>query len=380
LNLHEFQAKEVFRSFGIPVPEGRVVTSPDEALEAARGFRGPVVVKAQVHTGGRGKAGGVKLAADPDEARRKAGDILGMNIKGYVVRKLLVAPAADIAREIYLGIVMDRSQGQPVIMASASGGIDIEEVARTRPEAIVKHHLDRKGSFRAWQARQVAFQVEKDPRVALQMASILQKLVQLYWDCDCSLAEINPLVVTPEGKVMAIDAKMVLDDNGLYRHPELEAYRDEETDHERLAREKGLSFVKLEGSIGCIVNGAGLAMATMDLIKHFGAEPANFLDIGGSSNPEKVTAAMRIITADPQVRAIMFNIFGGITRCDDVARGIVEALEKSPVNVPLVVRLTGTNEEEGREILKKAAGLIPARTMDEAATLVIQAAGRGARS
>ncbi len=380
MNLHEFQAKEVFARFGIPVPEGQVVTKPEEAEAAARRFGGAVVVKAQVHTGGRGKAGGVKLAGDPGEARARAEAILGMTIKDYTVHKVLVTPATDIAREVYLGVVMDRAAGRPVIMASAAGGVDIEEVARTNPEAIVKHHLDRPGSFRSWEARSVAFKVEKDPRVALQIAAILEKLVKTYWVSDCSLAEINPLVVRPDGKVLAIDAKMVLDDNALFRHPDLEAYRDEESDHDRVAREMGLSFVKLDGSIGCIVNGAGLAMATMDIIKHYGSEPANFLDIGGSSNPDKVTAAMHIITSDPNVRAILFNIFGGITRCDDVANGIVEALTKNPIRVPLVVRLTGTNEEAGREILKKASGVLPAATMDEAAKLVIAEAGKGARS
>jgi succinyl-CoA synthetase beta subunit len=378
VNLHEYQAREVLGRFGIPVPGGRVAATPEEASQIARELSGSTVIKAQVHTGGRGKAGGVKLAKTPDEARAKASEILGMNIKGYTVHKVLVAPAQEIAREIYLGVVMDRAARRPAIMASAAGGIDIEEVARTSPEKIVTHHLDRRGGFRSYEARRIAFAIEKDPSAALQMASILEKLVNVFWSCDASLAEINPLVVTPEGRVIAIDAKMVLDDNALFRHPDLEAMRDEESDHERLAREKGLSFVKLDGSIGCIVNGAGLAMATMDLIKHYGAEPANFLDIGGSSNPEKVTAAMRIITSDPNVRSILFNIFGGITRCDDVARGIVEALSRNPIKVPLVVRLTGTNEVEGREILKQAAGVLPAVTMDDAARLAIAEAGRRA--
>jgi succinyl-CoA synthetase beta subunit len=276
-----------------------------------------------------------------------------------------------------MGIVLDRSARKPAIMASAAGGIDIEEVARQSPERIVRRHLNGRGGFKPWQARSVAFAVEKDPQAALQIAAILEKLVRLYWECDCSLAEINPLIVTPAGEVLAIDAKVVLDDNGLFRHRDLEAYRDEESDQDRLARERGLSFVKLDGTIGCIVNGAGLAMATMDLVKHYGAEPANFLDIGGSSNPEKVTAAMRIITSDPGVRAILFNIFGGITRCDDVARGLIEAVEKTPPRLPLVVRLTGTNEIEGRNILAKAAGILPAATMDEAAQLVIREAGKG---
>jgi len=378
VNLHEYQGKEIFARFGIPVPPGHVATTAAEAMMHARSLNGPVVVKAQVHSGGRGKAGGVKLAKDAAEAESKAAAILGMDIKGHRVNKVLITPATDIAREIYLGIVLDRGARKPLIMASAAGGIDIEEVARTAPEKLVKFHLDSKGSFRPWMARWVAFQVEKDPKAALQVAAILEKLVRVYWECDCSLAEINPLVVTPEGKVVAIDAKVVLDDNGLVRHPEFESLRDEESDTERLARENGLSFIPLDGTIGCVVNGAGLAMATMDLVKHFGAEPANFLDIGGSSNPEKVVAAMTIITADPNVKAIMFNIFGGITRCDDVARGIVTALEKKPVSLPIVVRLTGTNEEEGRAILATAPGITPATTMDEAAQKVIAMAAGGA--
>jgi succinyl-CoA synthetase beta subunit len=376
VNLHEFQAREVLRSFGVPVPGGRVATTPAEAFAIAGELGGATVIKAQVHTGGRGKAGGVKLAKNPEEARARAADILGMDIKGYKVGKVLVAPAQDIAREIYLGVVLDRAARRPAIMASAAGGIDIEEVARTSPEKIVTRHLDRRGSFRSWEARSVAFAIESDPGAALQIATILEKLVRAFWESDCSLAEINPLIVTPEGRVLAIDAKMVIDDNALFRHADLEALRDEESDHDRLAREKGLSFVKLDGTIGCIVNGAGLAMATMDLIKYYGAEPANFLDIGGSSNPDKVTAAMKIITADPNVKAILFNIFGGITRCDDVARGIVAALEKNPIRVPLVVRLTGTNEELGREILKQARGVQPAETMDDAARLAIAEARR----
>lgn len=380
MNIHEYQAKEVLGRFGIPIPPGRVARTAVEAESIARDYGVPCVIKAQVHTGGRGKAGGVKLAKDAAEAKARAEAILGMEIKGYLVEKVLVTPSADIAREIYLGIVMDRAAQRPVIMASAAGGVDIEDVARTAPEKIVKFHLDRKGSFRAFQARAVARQVEDDPRAAAQVAAILERLVRAYWECDCTLAEINPLVVTPEGKVLALDAKMVLDDNALFRHADLEAYRDEESANDREARERGLSFVKLDGEIGCIVNGAGLAMATMDIIKHFGSDPANFLDIGGSSNPEKVTAAMRIITSDPNVKAILFNIFGGITRCDDVARGIVEALNRNPLQVPLVVRLTGTNEEAGREILGGAKGVIPAATMDEAAQRVIAEAARGGRA
>lgn len=371
MNLHEYQAKEVFAGYGIPILEGKVAETPDEAADIARELGGPVVVKAQVHTGGRGKAGGVKLAADREEARVKAREILSLTIKGYPVHKVLVVPASEIKKEYYLGVTMDRGAKKPVIIASSAGGIDIEQVARETPEKIHRFHLDRPGSFRSYQARAVAFRIESDKKVALKIARVLEKLVQVYWGSDASLVEINPLVTTPDDEVLALDAKMVVDDSGLFRHPRLAAYREGEDKHMAAARKMGLSYVPLDGNIGCVVNGAGLAMATMDLIKHYGGEPANFLDIGGSSNPEKVTTAMEIILDDPKVKAIMFNIFGGITRCDDVARGILVALEKMEVNVPVVVRLTGTNEEEAREMLAKAPGVEPATTMDEAVKLAL---------
>jgi succinyl-CoA synthetase beta subunit len=371
MNLHEYQAKELFARFGLPVLPGQVADTPEEARSIAASIGGIVVIKAQVLVGGRGKAGGVKLAATPDEAYEKARDILGLTIKGLPVRKVLVAQAADIARELYLSIVLDRSKKLPLIMFSSEGGVDIEEVARTAPEKIVRRHIPLDG-LRGYQARALFQPVLASGDQVQQAASILMKLWRVFQESDCSLAEINPLAITPDGKVLALDAKVILDDNAEFRHREWDHWRDagDETAGQRLAREKGLSYVKLDGDIGCIVNGAGLAMATMDLIKHYGGEPANFLDIGGSSNPEKVTAALKIITGDSHVRAILFNIFGGITRCDDVANGIVQSLQQSPLSVPLVIRLTGTNEEQARRILSDR-GLAATTSMDDGVRAVI---------
>jgi succinyl-CoA synthetase beta subunit len=371
MNLHEYQGKELFARYGLPVLPGQVAGTPEEARDIAAQLGGLVVIKAQVQAGGRGKAGGVKLAHNPDEAFEKARDILALTIKGLPVRKVLVAQAADIAKEYYLSIVMDREKKAPLIMLSAEGGVDIEEVARVAPEKILKLHIPLDG-LRPYVARSLMMQVFPDFSQAQQAASILLKLYTVFMDGDCSLAEINPLAVTPEGKVIALDAKVILDDNAEFRHIDWDHWRDPEDESawSRLAREKGLSYVKLDGDIGCIVNGAGLAMATMDLIKHYGGEPANFLDIGGSSNPEKVTAALKIINGDGHVRAILFNIFGGITRCDDVANGIVASLKESPLPVPLVIRLTGTNEEKARQILSDA-GLGATTSMDEAVRMVI---------
>ena len=379
MNLHEYQAKELFARFGLPVLPGQVAATPEEARDVAASIGGPVVIKAQVLVGGRGKAGGVKLAQSPDEAYDKARDILALTIKGLPVRKVLVAQAAEIARELYLSIVLDRSKKLPLIMLSAEGGVDIEEVARTAPEKIVRQHIPLEG-IRPYQARALFQPLFDDGRQVQQAADILMRLWRAYSEGDCQLAEINPLAVTPEGRVLALDAKVILDDNAEFRHREWMDWRDpdEETAGSKLAREKGLSYVKLDGDIGCVVNGAGLAMATMDLVKHYGGEPANFLDIGGSSNPEKVTAALRIITGDggsgPNgVRAILFNIFGGITRGDDVANGIVQSLKESPLTVPLVIRLTGTNEELGRKILAEH-GLSATTSMDEAVRMVVEKA------
>ena len=381
MNLHEYQGKELFARYGIPVLPGQVAGTPDEARDIAASLGGTVVIKAQVQAGGRGKAGGVKLAHSPSEAFDRARDILALTIKGLPVRKVLVAQAADIAKEYYCAIVMDREKKAPLVMLSAEGGVDIEEVARTAPEKLVRFHIPLEG-LRPYVARDLMRPLFPEFKQAAQAADILMKLYRVFTEGDCSLAEINPLAVTPEGKVIALDAKVVLDDNADFRHREWSDWRDpaEETPGARLAREKGLSYVKLDGDIGCIVNGAGLSMATMDLIKHYGGEPANFLDIGGSSNPEKVTAALKIITTDgadagghPRVRAILFNIFGGITRCDDVANGIVASLTSSPLQVPLVIRLTGTNEDKARQILKDF-GLGATTSMDEAVRMVIEKA------
>ena len=379
MNLHEYQGKELFARFGLPMLPGQVAGTPEEARDVAASLGGTVVIKAQVQAGGRGKAGGVKLAHTPDEAYDKARDILSLTIKGLPVRKVLVAMAANIAKEYYCAIVMDREKKAPLVMLSAEGGVDIEEVARVAPEKLIRFHVPLEG-LRPYMARNLMRPLFPDFQQAAQAADILLRLYRVYTESDCSLAEINPLAVTPEGRVLALDAKVVLDDNADFRHKDWEAWRDpsEETAGARLAREKGLSYVKLDGDIGCIVNGAGLAMATMDLIKHYGGEPANFLDIGGSSNPEKVTAALKIITTDASatnggVRAILFNIFGGITRCDDVANGIVASLEASPLTVPLVIRLTGTNEEKARQILKEH-GLGATTSMDEAVRMVIEKA------
>jgi len=379
VNVHEYQAKEIFRSFGIPIPPGEVAEDAAQAEAIARKFGGEVVVKAQVHSGGRGKAGGVKLAANPGEAREKAQKIIGMEIQGLRVNKVLIAPAVDIGHEYYCGIVLDRKARLPLIMLSREGGIDIEEVARTNPDALIKHHFDPVVGLRPFEARKLALAVEPKAETAFAIAGILQKLAQAFIKCDASLAEINPLVKTKAGEVLAIDAKLNIDDNGLYRQKSIEEMRDLTAEHveDREAREAGLSYIKLEGEIGCVVNGAGLAMATMDLVKHFGGQPANFLDIGGSSDPKKVVTAIRIITRDPKVRAILFNIFGGITRCDDVARGLVQAVAETGVKLPIVIRLTGTNEAEAREILKQQPGLTPAESMDEAVKKAVELAGSG---
>ena len=378
MNLHEYQGKELFARYGVPVLPGQVAGTPDEARSIAASIGGTVVIKAQVQAGGRGKAGGVKLAAGPDEASARARDILALVIKGLPVRKVLVAQAAQIAKEYYCAIVMDREKKAPLVMLSAEGGVDIEEVARTAPEKIVRFHVPLEG-LRPYVARSLVRPLFHEYAQAAQAADILLKLWRIYSEGDCQLAEINPLAITPAGKVLCLDAKVILDDNAEYRHRDWEGWRDreEETAGERLAREKGLSYVKLEGDIGCIVNGAGLAMATMDLVKHYGGEPANFLDIGGSSSPEKVTTALKIITGDARgaggasrVRAILFNIFGGITRCDDVANGIVQSLAQSPLAVPLVIRLTGTNEELARKILADH-GLTATTEMDEGVREVI---------
>ncbi len=367
MNLHEYQARGLLRTAGIPMPDGDVAETPAEVEAIARRLNGPVVVKAQVHTGGRGKAGGVKLAKDPAEARSVASAILGMSIKGLVVKKVLVVPAADIASESYAGLIMDRETQRPVFMVSAAGGVDIEEVAATAPEKIIRLPVDPRYGLFPHQALGLGLALYRDFSQARAAAAIMQRLYAVFVAQGASLAEINPLVTTPDGQVLALDAKISVDDNELDRRPDLAALRDEsaEAPSEVAARNAGLTFIKLDGNVGCVVNGAGLAMATMDLVKYYGGEPANFLDIGGSSNPEKVVAALRIITADPNVKAILFNIFGGITRTDDVANGIVTATRQFKVDLPIVIRLTGTNEEQAFEILK-GVGMRALSDMDEA--------------
>jgi len=382
VNLHEYQARDILRRHGVPVPPGDVASTPAEAQAIAErlGGGGKVVVKAQVHAGGRGKAGGVKVAASATEAAAHAQAILGMVIKGLTVRQVLIAPAVTIASESYVGIIVDRASQRPVLMVSPAGGIDIEEVAAKTPEKIHRLAVDPRYGLLPHQALGLGFALYKDVAQARAAAEIMQKLYAVVYAVGASLAEINPLVTTPDGTVQALDAKIVVDDNELDRRPEIAALRDAsaEAPAEVEAREAGLTFIKLDGAVGCCVNGAGLAMATMDLVKYYGGAPANFLDIGGSSNPQKVVSALRIITADPNVKAILFNIFGGITRCDDVANGIVQATRQFPLKVPIVIRLTGTNEREAVQILTQA-GFTALTDMDEAVKqAVAQARGKGA--
>ncbi len=354
MKLHEYQAKEIFAKYGIPVPPGEMATTPQQASEIANRIGKPVMIKAQVHVGGRGKAGGIKKAANAWEANKIASQILGMKIKGLKVKKVLVTEQKQIKSEAYFGIIVDRKSKKPVIMTSAFGGVDIEDIAKKTPDLIYKLEVDPIMGVFLYQARNLTSRIYNDSKIAGQAADILVKLYRVFWENDCSLAEINPLVVTNENEVWALDAKIVLDDNGLIRHPGLEKLRDldEEEKDEIEAKANGLSFVKMEGDIGCVVNGAGLAMATMDLVKHFGGNPANFLDVGGSSSPEKVVVALKIILKEPKLKSILFNIFGGITRCDDIANGIVAATQQLEPRVPIVVRLVGTNEEKARKILE----------------------------
>jgi succinyl-CoA synthetase beta subunit len=378
VNIHEYQAKELLRKEGVPIPPGEVASTAEDAERIAQQYGGTVVVKAQVHAGGRGKAGGVKLAKNPAEAKEIASKILGMKIKDLPVLKVLVTPAADIASEAYVGIILDRASKKPVFMVSPAGGIDIEEVAAKTPEKILKLPIDTRYGLEPYQASRLGFFLFDDVKKVRQAAKIMQQLYAAFMKNGCSLAEINPLVVTPAGDVVALDAKMVIDDNELDRHPDVAGLRDEsaEAPSEVQARNANLTFIKLDGNVGCVVNGAGLAMATMDLVKYYGGDPANFLDIGGSSNPEKVVNALKIITADPNVKAILFNIFGGITRTDDVANGIVTATKQNPLKVPIVIRLTGTNEEIAMKILQEN-GFSASSDMDEAVKKAVELAKGG---
>jgi succinyl-CoA synthetase beta subunit len=375
MKIHEYQSKQYFSKFGIPIPQGRVAATAGEAKQIAEELGSRVVIKSQVLVGGRGKAGGILLANTPQEAEEVAAKILSIEIKGLPVRKVLVDEAANIDKEIYLGITNDRAARKPVMMASSAGGVEIEEVARKTPEKIVRVHIDPLLGLRDYQARDIAAGIDL-PRVHWRaFGAIARGLWQAYRSSDATLAEINPLVITSDGRLLAVDGKMVIDDNALFRHPDLAEMRDldVEAKSETEARKYGLSFIKLDGNIGCMVNGAGLAMTTMDIIKLFGGEPANFLDIGGGAGAEKVAAAMRIILSDPNVKAVLFNVFGGITRGDEVARGILEALEEVPTEVPMVVRLVGTNAEEGRQILADA-DMITADTLAEAAKKAVSVA------
>lgn len=375
MKLQEYQSKQFFAKFGIPIPKGRVAATANEAKQIADELGGRIVIKSQVLVGGRGKAGGIRLARNSDEAEDIAAQILAMEIKGLPVRKVLVDQAADIETELYLGITNDRTSRKPVMMASSAGGVDIEEVARETPEKIIRVHVDPLLGLRDYQARDLAAGIDLPRDHWRSFGQIARGLWQAYLESDATLAEINPLVITTQGELLAVDGKMVLDDNALFRHPNLAEMRDldVEAEAETEARKYGLSFIKLDGEIGCMVNGAGLAMATMDIIKLFGGEPANFLDIGGGASSEKVSAALRIILQDPNVKAILINIFGGITRGDEVARGILEALNEVQTHVPMVARIVGTNAEEGRQILADAE-MITAETLVDAAQKAIAVA------
>lgn len=369
MNLHEYQAKRLFAKHGVPIPNGDVASTPNEARRIASDLGGKVVVKAQVLIGGRGKAGGIKLANNPDEAEEMAKRILGMNIKGFTVRKVLIdQQAPGIGQEIYLAVLIDRAKRLPMMMASAAGGMEIEEVAETHPEKIFRVHIDPNIGLRAYQTTYLASGMDLPQALWRDFEGIATGLYNSFINSDASLAEINPLVITGEGKLLALDGKFSIDDNALFRHSDLEEMRDssEEPPAEQEARRSGVNYIQLDGEIGCMVNGAGLAMATMDIIKLYGGQPANFLDVGGGAKSDQVTTALKIILSDPKVKAVLFNIFGGIVRGDEVARGIVEALHQIDTDVPMVVRLLGTNAEEGLRILEEA-NMVTATTLSEAA-------------
>lgn len=373
MKIHEYQAKEIFKEFHIRIPKEKLCIDGKEAVKAFREINTKVVVKAQVHTGGRGKAGGIKLASTEKELQMATNTILGMEIKGLKVEKVLVSEAIDIQKEYYVGLTIDRNSQKILLMVSPEGGVEIEEVAKHSPEKIHKYYLPIASSIPMYRAREIAFDFFKEISLVRQFSDLIVKAYDCFITKDASLVEINPLVITGKEEMIALDAKMSIDDNAMYRHPELEKYRepDEIEKLELEAKSHGLSYVRLDGEIGCMVNGAGLAMATMDMIKLYGGTPANFLDIGGSSNPEKVIKAMHYLTQDPNVKAIMINIFGGITRCDDVAKGLLEAFAKMEINLPIVVRLSGTNAEEGLNILKASSKIKTISSMSEAARIAI---------
>ena len=381
MKLHEYQSKFLFREYDIPIPNGQVAKTPDEARAIASELGAPVVVKAQVHVGGRGKAGGVQLARDADEAGRYAADILGMDIKGLIVQQVLVDPGADIQQEIYLAITNDRSAGSPLIMSSMEGGMDIEELNHARPDAIIRERIDPILGLNDFQTTHIASAMGMPRARWRSFGKILHGLYRCYIESDAELAEINPLVITGEGELLAVDGKVIIDDNALFRQPKLAAQRDTsgEPESERLAREAGITYIKLDGQIGCMVNGAGLAMTTMDMTKLYGDAdgigPANFLDIGGGASPEQVAAALRIILSDDKVQCVLFNIFGGITRCDEVADGILTAYNEVKPSVPMVIRLQGTNASEGNAIISQAQipNIISADTLTQAAQMAVAA-------
>ena len=383
MNLHEYQSKKRFAGFGIPIPVGDIAHTPEEVYSLARDAEGAVVVKAQVLAGGRGKAGGIKLARTPEEAQECAREILGMSIKDHVVHTVLVDPAANIEQEIYLGIANDRAAAKAVLMASAEGGVEIEEINRLRPEAIVREHVDPVAGLFDYQAVKLASGIDLPRPHWRAFGMIVSALVRCFEESDAELAEINPLVITREGTLLALDGKMVIDDNALPRQPELAALRDPNsgTEAENLAREAGISYVRLDGQIGCMVNGAGLAMTTMDMTKLYGEEkgvgPANFLDIGGGARADTVATALRIILSDANVKVVLCNIFGGITRGDEVARGILSAFGEVQPDVPMIIRLQGTNAEEGSAIINEAniPGIQAANTLTEAARMAVEAVG-----
>lgn len=376
MDLYEYQGKQLFARAGIPVSEGRLATTPEEARTAAEELGGPVVVKAQVLVGGRGKAGGIKLAGTPEEAETHAQAILGMDIRGHVVRRLWIERASDIAKEYYLSITFDRGEKKPLFMLTTEGGVDIEEVAATNPDALARLHVEPLEGFQPWQARWLIFKAGiDDPAEQKQLLAIVETLYRAFVEFDAMLCEVNPLIVTPDGEVKALDSKFTVDDNALYRHPDIAEMRDVEAadPRERLAREKGVTYVKLDGEVGILGNGAGLVMATLDVIDQVGGRPANFCDLGGGGDAQGVVDALEVITSDEQVKAILFNIFGGITRGDEVARGILTALGQMEIDHPIVVRLDGTNAEEGRRMLQEAAppNLYVEETMLAAAEKVV---------
>jgi succinyl-CoA synthetase beta subunit len=379
VDLYEYQGKELFRRVGIPVSDGRLATTPEEARGAAEELGGQVVVKAQVLTGGRGKAGGVKLADGPDDAEAKARDILGLDIRGHVVRRLWIEQASDIAKEYYLSITFDRGAKKPLYMLTKEGGIEIEQVAEENPAALARLHVDPLEGFQPYQARRLIYGAAiDDPNEQKQLMAIIEKLHRCFVESDAMLCEINPLIVTPDGEVRALDSKFTVDDSALFRHPDIAEMRDIEAadPQERLAREKGVTYVKLDGDVGILGNGAGLSMSTVDVVVVAGGRPANFCDLGGGGDAQGVVDALEVITSDEQVRSIFFNIFGGITRCDEVARGILSALDQMKIELPIVVRLDGTNAEEGRRLLADAApgNLYVEPTMLEAAQRAVELA------